>query len=278
MILGLFKASSRDSSPQISKQLVGGGNPISWPTVTRDFAGITIVAEDRGPVYAVWLKRTDRGAGEVLEFAEIPWGEALGATDDNACREDQGFVVWLTGLPRSGKTTLAFQLRQELHSRGRKVEVLDGDELVQQFNKGLGFSKEDRDERDRRIAYVAQLLARNGVVVIVAAISAYQEARDSARKSIGQFVEVYVKCPVEVCIERDYKGHYEKALSGEIPNFTGISDPYEPPISPEVVVETDRESVEASQAKILNAVAALGYVDLGRYARSSETGGSDKYA
>ena len=172
-----------------------------------------------------------------------------------------GVAVWITGLPRAGKTTLARGLELELKQQGHKVEVLDGDEVRERLTKGLGFSKEDRDENIRRITFVAGLLARNGVIVIVSAISPYREVRDEARNQIHRFVEVYAKCPVEECMKRDFKGHYEKALRGEIPNFTGVSDPYEPPLSPEVVAETDRESVEVSLNKILKAMTALGYLD-----------------
>ena len=171
-----------------------------------------------------------------------------------------GFVVWLTGLPRSGKTTLARGLDEELTQRGHNVEVLDGDEVRERLTKGLGYSKEDRDENIRRIYFVAQLLARNGVAVIVAAISPYREARDEARHRIGRFVEVYVRCSLEECIKRDYKGHYAKTLKGEIANFTGISDPYEPPLSPEVIVETDGESEEESLAQIMTTLTTLDYV------------------
>ena len=171
-----------------------------------------------------------------------------------------GVAVWLTGLPRAGKTTLAKGLEAELTQQGHKVEVLDGDEVRERLTKGLGFSKEDRDENIRRISYVARLLVRNGVVTIVSAISPYRDVRDESRREIRSFIEVYVKCPVEECIKLDFKGLYEKALRGEIANFTGVSDPYEPPLSAEVVVETDRESVEISLNKILATMAALGYL------------------
>lgn len=174
--------------------------------------------------------------------------------------EGHGFVVWLTGLPCSGKTTIAQALAQRLRDEGYKVEILDGDVVRQHFSKGLGFSKEDRIENIRRVSYVAHLLARNGVVVIVALISPYREGRDYARQLIGQFVEVYVKCPLEVLMERDVKGLYAKALKGEIPNFTGISDPYEPPENPEVVVETDKETPDESVEKIWTALEELGYL------------------
>jgi len=172
----------------------------------------------------------------------------------------QGFTVWLTGLPSSGKSTLARMLQRELDEAGLAVEVLDGDEIRQRLTKGLGFSKEDRDENIRRIAYVAKLLTRVGGITITAAISPFQEARERARAEIGNFVEVYVECPLSVCMQRDVKGLYAKAVRGEIPNFTGISDPYEPPVQPEVIVHTDRESHEESLAKILEKVVALNFL------------------
>ena len=141
--------------------------------------------------------------------------------------QHQGFTVWFTGLPCSGKSTLARALEQQLRSIERQVEVLDGDEVRTRLTKGLGFSKADRDENIRRIAYVAKLLTRVQAVAIVAAVSPYRDIRDEARAEIGNFVEVYVKCPLEECIRRDVKGLYAKALRGEIPNFTGVSDPYE---------------------------------------------------
>jgi adenylylsulfate kinase len=172
----------------------------------------------------------------------------------------RGFVVWLTGLSGAGKTTIAHALAERLKAAGYKVEILDGDVVRQHFSKGLGFSKEDRIENIKRVAYVAHLLARNGVVVIVALISPYREGRNYARQLIGDFVEVYVKCPLNVLIERDVKGLYAKALRGEIQNFTGISDPYEPPENPEVVVETDKETVDESVDKIWQALIESGYI------------------
>jgi adenylylsulfate kinase len=177
-----------------------------------------------------------------------------------AMKDERGFVVWLTGLSGAGKTTIAHALAERLKSAGYKVEILDGDVVRQHFSKGLGFSKEDRIENIKRVAYVAHLLARNGVVVIVALISPYREGRNYARQLIGDFVEVYVKCPLNVLIERDVKGLYAKALRGEIQNFTGISDPYEPPENPEVVVETDKETVQESTDKIIEALRDLGYL------------------
>ena len=163
----------------------------------------------------------------------------------------QGFTVWFTGLPSSGKTTLSRLLHKELDELGLAAEVLDGDEVRQRLTKGLGFTKEGRDENIRRIAYVAKLLTRVGGIAITAAISPYRELRDLARAEIGSFVEVHVNCPLQVCMQRDVKGLYAKAIKGEIPNFTGISDPYEPPLNPEVTLYTDRESPEESIKKIL---------------------------
>ncbi len=171
-----------------------------------------------------------------------------------------GFTVWFTGLPSAGKSTLARLLENALVQRGRRVEVLDGDEVRQRLSRGLGFSKEDRDENIRRIAYVAKLITRCGGVAIACAISPYRALREEARGEIGSFVEVYVKCALDVCISRDVKGLYAKALRGEIPAFTGVSDPYEEPLAPELTLETDREHPEASLARILQRLEALGYL------------------
>lgn len=172
----------------------------------------------------------------------------------------KGFTVWFTGLPSSGKSTLAKMLEKTLKDRGFSVEVLDGDEVRLRLSKGLGFSKEDRDDNIRRIAFVANLVTRCGGVAITCAISPYRDIRDEARGEIGSFVEVYVKCTVEECIRRDVKGLYRKAISGEIKNFTGISDPYEEPLQPEIVVETDRETHEESIDKIITGLMSLGYL------------------
>jgi len=165
--------------------------------------------------------------------------------------EQKGFTLWFTGLSGAGKTTLARIVETELASRGHRVEVLDGDVIRTNLSKGLGFSKEDRDTNIRRIGFVCNLLARNQVVAIAAAISPYREVRDELRRDGGPFVEVYVKCPIEVLAERDVKGLYKKALAGEIKNFTGVDDPYEAPLASEVVVETDRESPDESAARII---------------------------
>jgi adenylyl-sulfate kinase len=172
----------------------------------------------------------------------------------------QGFVLWFTGLPSSGKSTLAQMVQRALDQAGFAVVGLDGDENRQRLTKGLGFSKEDRDENIRRISYVAKRIANVGGVAITAAISPFREARERARTEIGNFVEVHVDCPLQVCMQRDVKGLYARAIRGEIANFTGISDPYEPPVQPEVVVHTDRESHEESVQKILEKLVALNWV------------------
>lgn len=173
---------------------------------------------------------------------------------------EKGVTLWFTGLSGAGKSTISKLVEAELMERGRKVEILDGDEVRENLSKGLGFSKEDRDINIKRIGYVAKLLARNGVVVITAAISPYREVRDYIRKENKDFVEVFVYCPVEKCIKRDVKGLYKKAINGEIKQFTGISDPYEEPLNPEVVVETHLETPEESAAKIINKLVGLKYL------------------
>jgi len=183
---------------------------------------------------------------------------------------ERGFTVWFTGLSCSGKTTISRQVAEELRKRGLKVEILDGDVVRTNLSKGLGFSKEDRDTNIKRIGFVCKLLSRNGVVAIGAAISPYREVRDYNRREIGDFVEVYCKCPLEVCIERDVKGLYKKALAGEIPNYTGVSDPYEEPLNPEVLLETDKEAEEESVAKVMRRLEELRYVQPAEVASYSE--------
>jgi adenylylsulfate kinase len=173
---------------------------------------------------------------------------------------EQGFTLWFTGLSGAGKSTLANLVAERLKAMDRQVELLDGDEVRKNLSSGLGFSKADRDANIRRIAFVAKLLSRNGVIAITAAISPYRETRDEARREITNFVEVYVDCPLEICEQRDVKGLYKKARSGEIPQFTGISDPYEPPENPEITVHTDQETPEQDVQQIIDGLVRLGYV------------------
>jgi adenylyl-sulfate kinase len=174
--------------------------------------------------------------------------------------EQKGFTVWFTGLSGSGKSTIAEMLYHEFQARGMKTEILDGDVVRQNLSKGLGFSKEDRDTNIKRIGYVCNLLSRNGVVAISAAISPYREARDYNRAQIGSFVEIYVRCSIEELTRRDVKGLYKKALAGELPNFTGVSDPYEPPLNPEITVDSERQTVEESLRAILDYLEQHGWI------------------
>lgn len=175
----------------------------------------------------------------------------------------RGVTVWFTGLSGAGKSTISRAVEQELRSRNCLVEILDGDIVRQNLTKGLGFSKEDRDENIRRIGFVAHLLTRNGVIVLVSAISPYSEIRQQVRERIGDFIEVYVNAPLEVCEQRDVKGLYKKARAGQIKQFTGIDDPYEAPLKPDVECRTDLESESESVAKVLNTLATYGYIELG---------------
>ncbi len=174
--------------------------------------------------------------------------------------EQKGVTIWFTGLSGAGKTTINDALTAKLRERNVKLEVLDGDIVRTNLTKGLGFSKEDRDENVRRIGFVSDLLTRNGVIVLVAAISPYRAIREEVRDRVGDFVEVYVSAPVEVCEERDVKGLYAKARSGEIKQFTGISDPYEPPTNPEVNCETHKETLEESVNKVIVKLEEMGYL------------------
>ncbi|KPQ34428.1 MAG: adenylsulfate kinase CysC [Phormidesmis priestleyi Ana] len=172
----------------------------------------------------------------------------------------KGVTVWFTGLSGAGKTTINDALTIKLRDRGVRLEVLDGDIVRTNLTKGLGFSKEDRDENVRRIGFVSHLLTRNGVIVLVSAISPYRNIRDEVRDRIGDFMEVYVSAPVEVCEQRDVKGLYAKARSGEIKQFTGISDPYEAPLNPEVNCETHNETIEESVNKVIAKLEEMGYL------------------
>jgi adenylylsulfate kinase len=182
---------------------------------------------------------------------------------ENGTRHGRGFTLWFTGLSGAGKTTIADIVERELRERFGRVEVLDGDIVRTNLSKGLGFSREDRDTNILRIGFVADLLTRNGVGVIVSAISPYKEARDQVRHSIGEgFIEVFVDAPLEVCAERDVKGLYAKAFSGEIEHFTGVSDPYEPPAAPELHIKTTEEEPQESARRVLAKLEELGYLRL----------------
>lgn len=165
----------------------------------------------------------------------------------------QGFTLWFTGLSGAGKSTLSREIATLLEERGRSVERLDGDEIRQHLSRGLGFSRDDRNENVRRIGFVARLLSRNGAIAIAAAISPYREMRDEVRRAHeAPFIEIFVDCPLETLVKRDPKGLYAKAIQGQLPNFSGVSDPYEPPLTPEITVHTDRESIVASRDVILD--------------------------
>ncbi|HEU0169016.1 MAG TPA: adenylyl-sulfate kinase [Chloroflexota bacterium] len=174
-----------------------------------------------------------------------------------------GCTVWLTGLSGAGKSTVSGRLAAELKARGQDVEVLDGDEVRTYLSSGLGFSKEDRDTNIRRIGYVARLLSRHGVTVIVAAISPYRDTRAEVRRLIetdgSGFVEVYARCSIQELTRRDVKGLYERALKGEIATFTGVSDPYEEPLNPDVTIDSEAETVDASLEKILAYLSARNF-------------------
>ena len=172
----------------------------------------------------------------------------------------RGVTIWFTGLSGAGKTTISKQIEAKLREQRYKVEVLDGDIVRTNLTKGLGFSKEDRDENIRRIGFVSHLLTRNGVIVIVSAISPYRAIRDEVRERIGNFVEVHVNAPLEVCEQRDVKGLYQRARAGEIKMFTGIDDPYEPPLNPEVECRTDLEELEESVNKVFQKLSELAYL------------------
>lgn len=177
-----------------------------------------------------------------------------------ASRQERGATVWFTGLSGAGKSTLAEALAPRLRALGKRVEVLDGDVVRTHLCKGLGFSREDRDTNVRRIGFVAHLLARNGVFVVTAAISPYREARDWCRETIRDFVEVHVATPLEVCAARDVKGLYARALAGELKEFTGVSDPYEAPLAPELTLDTQHEPLDASVERVLQRLRELGYL------------------
>lgn len=175
-------------------------------------------------------------------------------------KDQKGFTAWFTGLPCSGKTTIADRVAEILKKKGYKVERLDGDIIRKGLTSDLGFSKEDRDENIKRVTYVAKLLTRNDVIVLATFVSPYQARRAKTREEIGEFVEIYTRCPVNICMERDVKGMYKRALAGEIKDFTGVDDPYEEPENPDLVLETGRESIEESVQKVLDKLSELGYI------------------
>ena len=200
---------------------------------------------------------TETTASTTRHGETIHLGGGAGTRHDRATT---GFTIWFTGLSGSGKSTIAHILEGELRDRGHRVEVLDGDVVRTNLSKGLGFSKEDRDTNILRIGWVCEILSRNDVVAIGAAISPYREIRDQIRANVGRFVEVYVEAPLEVLADRDVKGLYRKAMAGEIQNFTGVNDPYEAPVNPEVVCHSDgSETPEESAAKVLVKLEELGY-------------------
>ncbi len=176
-------------------------------------------------------------------------------------KHKDGVVVWFTGLSGAGKSTLAEALEPRLRAMGKKVERLDGDSVRTHLSSGLGFSREDRNINVARIAFVAHLLARNGVAVLVAAISPFREGRDNARAMIGDFVEIHVAPPLAECIKRDVKGLYAKAIAGKVQQFTGISDPYEEPLAPELRLDTGAVSIDEGVARVLSKLRELGYLD-----------------
>jgi len=184
----------------------------------------------------------------------------------------KGFTLWFTGLSGAGKSTLARMMEERLRAMGCRVELLDGDVVRTHLSKGLGFSKEDRDENIRRIGFVCELLSRNGVIAIAAAISPYRSIRNEVRARIGNFVEVHMDCPLDTLVERDVKGLYKKALAGEIKQFTGVSDPYEPPLHPEVRVNSAGEPPEKSLEHIWNALLRLGLLSPGESVAGTAAG------
>jgi adenylylsulfate kinase len=216
-----------------------------------------------------WWRSSSRACGTRKECSAIPHtfeeqvGEQTGGrVVENGSRHGRGFTLWFTGLSGAGKTTISEIVEKELRGRfGQGVEVLDGDIVRTNLSKGLGFSRDDRDTNILRIGFVAELLTRNGVGVIVSAISPFKEAREQVRRNIGEdFIEVYVDAPLEVCAQRDVKGLYKKAFAGQIGQFTGVSDPYEPPAAPELHIKTDEEEPQESARRVIAKLDELGYL------------------
>lgn len=176
-------------------------------------------------------------------------------------KKHQGYTIWFTGLPCCGKTTIANQVAVLLKKKGYLVEQLDGDIIRQNFSSDLSFSKKDRDENIKRATFLAKMLSRNNVVVLASFVSPYRKQRRKARKEIKNFVEVFVRCPVKICMKRDVKGMYKKALEGKIQHFTGVDDPYEEPEHPELIVDTDIESLDETVEKVIKKIQELGYLE-----------------
>jgi len=187
-------------------------------------------------------------------------GFSINNKEEKRKMKQRGVTVWFTGLSGAGKTTITKAVEEVLRAKGYGLEILDGDVVRENLTKGLGFSKADRDENIRRIGFVANLLTRNGVIVLVSAISPYREIREEVRQKIGSFVEVFVNAPLEVCETRDVKGLYKRARSGEIKSFTGIDDPYEAPLNPEIECHTDTEELSESVEKVIKKLEDLGYI------------------
>jgi adenylyl-sulfate kinase len=173
----------------------------------------------------------------------------------------KGFTLWMTGMSGAGKSTLSQMLEQKLRAMGAKVEVLDGDVVRTRLSKGLTFSKEDREENIRRIGFVCEILSRNGVIAIAAAISPYRAGREELKARIPNFIEIYLECPLDVLITRDVKGLYKEALAGQIPHFTGISDSYEPPLAPDLTIHSYRETPEESAGRVMVKLKSLDLID-----------------
>ena len=174
--------------------------------------------------------------------------------------EQKGFTAWFTGLPCCGKTTIAKKVYKKLKEKGYRVEHLDGDIIRHDLTNDLGFSKKDREENLKRVTFVAKLLTRNNVAVLATFVSPYRNRRNKSRKEIGNFIEIYVKCPIEICMKRDVKGMYKKALAGEIKDFTGIQDPYEEPENPDLIIHTDKETIDESVENVLKKLQVLKYI------------------
>ncbi len=256
-LIGTVLAEGKPVVIAVKDTLISEKNPY---TVAERIDMISKVYRDNPNVQVIPIPNI----AEVIYGRDVGWSireirldsetEAISATKVRGNEEGKkgaGFTLWFTGLPSSGKTTIADAVAAKLMDSREKVMRLDGDEIRKTYWPELGFSKEDKDKNNHRAAKLAAMLTRQGIVVVASFISPYREVREHARKRIGNFIEVYVKCPVEVCIERDRKGLYKKALAGEIKNFTGISDPYEEPLNPEVLIESDKETVEESVNKVL---------------------------